>query len=387
MSSNERYDQINPGYDDIYEEDETPIDWAAYITKLLLYWKKIAFITCIFGVVGIIAALRQKKEYQVTVILSPEVQTTSRTSSSLRSIAGMLGMGNLSPASTPDAINIALFPEIVSSTPFLTQLFEVKLTPYVSFKEERDGVIVEPTTVFDHMLGHDQEKSWFAELKESFFPIDSTLLENDAIVNVSKLTRNQTAAMNKLSRLIDADVDQKTGVTTISVKMDDPAMATQLADTVCARLQKTVDQYRTQKERDNLDYYTKLADEAQTKYIDAQTAYAKSVDYDRNVKLLSVSSEKERLEQEAQIAGQVYMQMVQQREMTRAKVQELKPVFAVVEPATMPNKPVNSRKKTVIIFGFLGFVLSAGWYLLGKDFVENAIKTVKEKVAEVKSQQ
>lgn len=389
MSNKEKYTQPDDyEYEDFLEDEEdegTPIDWATYISKLLLYWKKIAIVTCIFGAIGIITALNQKKMYQVDVILAPEVQSSTRTSSSLRSIAGLLGMGSLTTGSTPDAINITLFPEVCSSTPFLTGLFDVSLTPYVAPKDAKEGVTATPTTLFDHLLGNDQEKSWFAQLKENIFTKDTTLLEDDSVINIAQLTSNQNAALKALSALIVADVDQKTGITNISVKMDDQAMATQLADTVCARLQKTVDEYRTQKERENLKYYTKLAEEAQEKYIEAQAAYAKSMDFDRSVSLLSISAEKERLQQEAQIAGQVYTQMVQQREMTRAKVQEMKPVFAVVEPATFPIYPVNSRKKTVIIFGFLGFVFAVAWYLFGKDFYENSMKLIKEKIAEAKN--
>lgn len=387
MSNKEKYTQPEDyEYEDFLDDEDegTPIDWAAYISKLLLYWKKIAIVTCIFGCLGIIAALRQKKMYQVDVILAPEVQARTSSSSSLRSIAGMLGMGSLTTGSSPDAINITLFPEVCASTPFLTGLFDVQLTSYVSPKDAKEGVKPIQTNLFDHLLGKDKEKSWFAQLKENLFPKDTTLLEDDSVINVAQLTSNQNAALKALSALITADVDQKTGITNISVKFDDQAMATQLADTVCARLQETVNQYRTQKERENLKYYTKQAEEAQEKYIEAQAAYAKSMDFDRSVNLLSITSEKERLQQEAQIAGQVYTQMVQQRELTRAKVQEMKPVFAVVEPATFPVYPVNSRKKTVIIFGFLGFVLAAAWYLFGKEFYEKSVAQIKEKIAEAK---
>ncbi len=385
MGQIDQFCQNNAGYPDFYEEEEEkPIDWAAYISKLLLYWKKIVIITGVFGMLGIVVAFRQKKQYEVTVILAPEIQARTTTSSSLRSLAGMLGM-NASSANTPDAINITLFPEVCSSTPFLTQLFDVKLTPYVSPKDAKNGVVATPTTLFDHVLGKDKEKSWFTEWKESIFPKDTTLLEDDSVIRISQLTANQNAALSAISKLITAEVDQKTGVTTISVRLDDQAMATQLADTVCARLQSTVYDYRTKKERDNLEYYIKQADIAQEKYAEAQAAYAKSIDFDRSVNLLSISSEKDRLQQEAQIAGQVYTQMVQQRELTRAKVQEMKPIFAIVEPATMPIYPINSRKKTVLIFGFLGFVLSAGWYILAKEFFDGIIKQIKEKVAEAKA--
>ena len=61
--------------------------------------------------------------------------------------------------------------------------------------------------------------------------------------------------------------------------------------------------------------------------------------------------------------------------MAQGKVQEAKPVFAVVEPATVPLK-ASAPRKSIIIIGclFLAFVGTAGWVLLGKD-VWNAIKS------------
>ena len=383
MSQNEQYNQPNSGYDDMYEEDEEPIDWAAYISKLLLYWKKIVIITCIFGAIGIVVALCQKPMYSVSITLAPEVQGGSKTSS-LGGIASMLGMGNLTMGSSTDALNITLFPDICHSTPFLTQLFDVELHPYVSTKDAKNGVVAEPTTVYRHMTGDDIHKGWVTQIVESIFGTEE---EEDDIINISHLSLKQNKAVIALKESISADVDKKTGITTISVTMDDRKMATELADTVCCRLQNYIDLYRTKKERENLAYYDTLANEALEKLVQAQSAYASSMDYDRDVSLLSLSSRKERLQQEADLANQVYTQLVQQREMARAKVMELRPVFAVVEPATLPQRPNKSRKNTVLIFGFLGFVFSAVWYLFGKDFLGDTIAQVKDKIAEIKKEQ
>ena len=39
-------------------------------------------------------------------------------------------------------------------------------------------------------------------------------------------------------------------------------------------------------------------------------------------------------------------------------IQEDKPAYAVIQPATMPQHPMNSRKKVVLIWGFAGFILA-----------------------------
>lgn len=380
MNQTDQYNPQNSGYPGMYEEDEDDsIDWAAYISRFFLYWKKIAIITCIFGFIGIIAALCQKREYTVSITLAPEAQGGNRTGS-LGGIANMLGV-NMSTGTSADALNISLFPEICSSTPFLTQLFDIELTPFVSPEDIKKGITAKPTTLYNHIIGKDKPKGWF----EKFFSEEEE--EDDNIIVYSNLTKKQNKVIKSLKKAISASVEKKTDITSISVTMDDRLMATQLADTVCSRLQNYIYLYRTQKERENLEYYTKLAEEAQEKLIQAQAAYASSMDYDRDVSLLSVSNRKDRLQQEAELANQIYSQLAQQREMARAKVQEMRPVFAIIEPATLPQIPSNSRKNTVMIFVAIGLILSAGWYLYLKALLAEILTFIKDKIKETKESQ
>ena len=140
--------------------------------------------------------------------------------------------------------------------------------------------------------------------------------------------------------------------------------------------------YRTRKAKADYAYYVLLADEAKENLMKAQAAYAASVDYDRSVILQSANSEKDRLRGEMTLANQIYSQMSQQRELARAKIQEEKPAYAVVQPAVLPQRPVNSRMKRVLIWGFLGLLISLGWYGFGEDYMKKTLEEFKEKMQE-----
>lgn len=368
----------------VSDPEEEPIDWAKYIGLFLQNWKKIIIISCIFGAIGIVAALIQKRVYSVSVTLAPEIQNSSRSGGSLGSLASMFGINMSGGANSADALNITVFPEIVSSTPFLTQLFEVELSPKPELPEdpiEARKIMQGPlptVKLYDHITGRDKEKSWFSQLIQDLFGKEE---DPDYMkTNVSILTSEQNKVVENLRKLIAADVDKKTAMTTISVSLDDPLMCSQLADTVCRRLREYVFKYRTEKEQENFDYYEALCDSTYKKMTEAQAAYAASMDNNHNVILQTVAVRRERLQQEASLASQVYQQMVQQREISRARLQEMKPVFAVVEPSTYPQKPVNSRKKTVLLFGFFGFFLATAWYVLGKEYYDQYLPMVKEMI-------
>ncbi len=357
-------------------DDEVEIDLMEIFYKLLKKWKFILIVSCIFGMVGVVSALMMERKWGCTITLAPESQQSG--AGSLSSITSMLGVR--ASGSSADALNITLFPEICKSTPFLTQLFDVELTPYVSLEDQMKGVVAQPTTVFKHITKEDQPKKGLARLLEKLGKKEVEF--DESIVNPVQLTPKQAAVVKYLAANISATVDNKTGITTISAVMDDRLMATQLADTVCSRLQDYVIEYRTKKANEDYQYYVKLADEAHDELVKAQAAYAASVDYDRSVILQSVNSEKERLQQEASLANEIYSQMAQQREMAKAKIQESKPVYAVVQPATVPQNPMNSRKTRVLIFGFLGFFLSCAWAGFGEDFWHKMKDDLKEKMDE-----
>ena len=334
-------------------EEGGEIDFAAVIRKLVAKWKIIAAVTGVFGIIGIIAALNMQHEWKVTVTLAPEVSVRSN----LGGASSLLGVGEISLGSNSDAMRVTIYPEICRSTPFLARLLNVEVTPFVSPGSVAEGAKVVPTTVLKHLIGEDNIKE---KHKEKYFEQKAEYEKyyDDNVVDYSNLTPHQAGAIRALKECITASVSNKTGITSINVVMDDRRMVTQLADTVSTLLQEYVTEYRTRKARADYDYYSTLADEAKERLIKAQNAYAAAVDYNRSVILQSVNSEKDRLQSEMNVAQQLYSQMARQREMARAKIQEDKPAYAVIQPATMPQHPMNSRKKVVLIWGFAGFILA-----------------------------
>lgn len=89
------------------------------------------------------------------------------------------------------------------------------------------------------------------------------------------LTKDEAAIADALSKRISVSVDKKTGVTTLSVTMQDPLISAALTDTVMRRLQNYITDYRTNKARHDLKFAEKLYDEAKANYYAAQQKYAR----------------------------------------------------------------------------------------------------------------
>ena len=82
-------------------------------------------------------------------------------------------------------------------------------------------------------------------------------------------------------------------------------------------------------------------------------------------------------------AFEVYRTVENQLYMAKAKVQEAKPVFAIVEPASVPLKPSSTSRKMILIgIVFLAVMAAAAWVLFGEDI----LNTIKEKMPEEKNE-
>lgn len=104
------------------------------------------------------------------------------------------------------------------------------------------------------------------------------------------------------------------------------------------------------------------------------------LDANKNIALQSVEIEKTRLENEVNLAYQIYSQVASQLQMTQTKMQEAKPAFAVLEPATVPLQPSGtSRKMILMAVTFVAIILTAGWKLLGEELWGKTKDLFKEK--------
>ena len=122
------------------EEEEMEIDLMEYARKLWAARKLLFKVAGIAAVVGVVIALTTPKQYTVSVTLAPELGN-SRRSSSLSSIASMLGVGGMSMGAESDALNVTLYPDVVASTPFIIDLMD---TPIQTLDEEEpDTTLVE----------------------------------------------------------------------------------------------------------------------------------------------------------------------------------------------------------------------------------------------------
>lgn len=354
-------------------EEESEIDLIEIAQRLWAQRKKILKWCAVGAVIGLIVGFSIPKEYTTSVKLAPEANGSKSMSSSLSALASMAGFGSGADAGT-DAVSPILYPDVVSSVPFLTGLFDVEVP-----LNKKDSTRV---TVQTYLEDYTRVPWWSYIFKLPGAVIGLFTSDDDDApgkVDSFRLTPEQTLLVKSLSERISTTYDNKTSLITVTVRMQDPLVSAVLADTVVSRLQTFITDYRTSKARKDLAYAQLLNDEAKQNYYAAQQKYAEYLDRNIGVALHSVQTSRDRLENEAALAFNLYNQTAQQVQLAQAKVQETTPVYTVVTPATVPIKATSPRKAIILIaFVFLAAVACSFKILFGPVVAEKFAKSANQ---------
>lgn len=349
------------------EDEEQEIDLLELAKKL---WtaKRTIIKWCVIGaVVGLVVAFSIPREYTTTVKLAPEFNDAKAGAGGLSSLASLAGI-NLQAGSQVDAVNPDLYPDVVHSVPFSVRLLKVKVRP-----ADCDTMMTVQT-----YLEEETSSPWWGVIlgapRAVLGGIRSLFTDDEEgegePLNPYHLTQDESKLVESLGERIGVDVDAKTYQITISTTMQDPDVSAQLTDTVLTYLQEYVTDYRTNKARQDMLYADKLNEEARQDYYEAQQTLADYVDKNHGISLNSRKTEEERLRNDVQLTYNLYTATAQRLQQAKAKVQETTPVYAVVQPVTVPLLPSKPRKPLILVgFVFLAGVAAAAWILYGRDMI------------------
>ncbi len=296
--------------------------------------KQYIVVLSIVFVVSVIYAYSLPRYYKTEVQIIPETSSSGGLSipSSLRSVASIAGISTGS--TSEDAINPEIYPDIFNSTTFILDLFDITVQPTDSA----------PTSYYDY-LTKGQKKPWWAI---DIFPKKKK--KEPTVINPNYLTKDQTAVVKNIMENITCLINKKTGMISLSAQAQDPVVSAQLADSIMAKLQEYIIRYRTTKARGDLEYINGLYDEAKEKYLDAQRRYAEFEDANQELVLSSYRITTERLENEMQLAYNVYSQVAQQQQIAQAKLQERIPAFTVIQSSVVPLRPAGPKRTQIVFF-------------------------------------
>lgn len=281
--------------------------------------------------------------YKSDTRLAPEMEN-SGAGGMLSSLASSFGI-DLSEMQTTDAITPLLYPDLMEDNGFVASLMNIKV---VSQDEEISA------TFHDYLQSY-QKKVWWE------YPIDwfKSILPKKQDKGGSKsgydpynLTKKEDDILKKARKMIEIDIDKKTGVIAIDVETQDPLICKTLADSIKEKLQVYITDYRTNKARTDYQYYKELSEDAKHEYEKARQLYGSLSDANTKTALRSVELKIEDMENDMQLKFNAYTTINTQLQAAKAKVQERTPAFTVLKGASVPVKPAGP-KRIVFVLGML----------------------------------
>lgn len=335
--------------------EEIEIDMVEFAKVIWVNRKTIYKTVVIFIVLGLIVAFGSKVEYKASCKLLPDAQ--EGTMPSLGGLGGLAGLAGINLDMGSQGLSPDLYPQIVQSLPFQLQVINEKIR-----FEEKDTI----TTSYNYFkeidspsaLGYIAEYTFGLPGKiKGLFSGESTgdTIQNDG--KIIKISKEDSKLVEKFKERISVEVDSKTGMITLTAEMPDAVAAAELTKMSVDLLQLHVINYKISKTGENLKFVKERHKEAKLRFEKTQMSLAAFNDRNLNVITARAQSEQQRLQNEYNLAFEVYQSLAQQLENAEIKVKEDTPVFTMVEPVSIPVEKSKPKRGLIIIISlFLGIV-------------------------------
>lgn len=282
-------------------------------------------------------AFTAQEEFESQGKILPEIPPS--TTGSLGSLAGALGLSGVDLKNATEAIRPDLYPEVLKSTTFYLDLMK---QPVVTRTNQK--------LTFEEFYHRSVEKNE---------EIDTALLrkfnvEAKGFYVLSRLNENR---IKDLRKRIFSTYDRRAGVISINVKLPDPVVAATVTKFSMDYLTEYVINYRTQKNRREVEFLAERLDVARGKYYSNQAKRAQYSDQFQaaTIRFQAADVQRERIQAEYNTSSSFYNSLLTKYEEAKIKLHQETPVIKVLEPPTAPTRKSEPRRSVIIaLSGLLG---------------------------------
>lgn len=357
------------------EVEESGIDIVAIIRQLWDGRKTVLICLGIFMALGLIAALTMKRTYTVQTVMVP--QLNSRQNNSLGSLAALMGIDLGVQASTAD-LSPLVYPEIVNSVPYRLELMH---TPLHYTKVDH------PISMFDYAMGGYDKPSIFSYVlrytiglpgliinairgpqPEIEYNVESSGEGGEPVQRPIVVSVAEQKMLDVFGRVVALDVNKKEGFITLIVNGSEPIQTAELAMKAQNLLQEELTRHRVEKSESELKYVQERFEEIKKENDYYQEQLAAINDRSQGFTGTRDRIERDRIQAKYNVSNAIFNELAKQLEQAKMQVKKDTPVYAVIQPVTIPMKPSNSRAKKLIVWTFFGGIVGCG-IVIGKGYM------------------
>lgn len=356
------------------KEDE--IDLLELLQKIYNHRKFILKMVAVFGLIGLFIAMFSPKVYTASTTLVPQTASGGKIGGNLGGLAAMAGI-NLGSSGSENGIPPTLYPKVINSIPFKKELVKTPL----KFSD-----IDEPISFEEYYKNH-QKFNLLNAIKKYTIGLPGVIInaikgenkqksKNISDDEIYRLTPEEYEIFNVISENISVEVNDKDGYVLLSSSMPEALPAAQLTKKAQQLLQNEVIEFKTQKAQDQLSFIEDRYREKEKEFKKKQSALAGYMDRNKGLSTSRSQTYLERLQAEYNLALNVFTELAKQLETQKIQVKENTPVFAVIDPVSVPvEKSKPKRAMILAVWLFLGLVVGIGT-IFGKEWIGNLKKSI-----------
>lgn len=358
------------------ENQEDSIDIIALLQSIWTGKKLILKTVLVFMILGLFIAVFSQNEYTASITIVPQ-SSSEKPGGSLGGIAALAGI-NLGSVGQQSSISPTLYPQILTNISFQKELLETLITI-----EGQDNKIT-----YKEYYTNVYSPSVLSSIKKYTIGLPGVLiglLKSDEISkeesknndSLPQITQDDKKLIELLLGQLSMEVNHKDGYISLSTTMPEARAAAELTQKAQELLEQYVIDFKIEKSSSELDFIKNRYQEKEQEFQKIQQKLAVYTDRNQNVNSARAKMELMLLQSEYDLAYGVYSELAKQLETQELKVKEDTPIFTILQPVFVPLEKTGPKRSLIlIIYTFLGFVLSIG-YLLAIEPIQNIIKEIR----------
>ncbi len=311
------------------------IDLIEILKKIYKSRKFIFYSVMISAFFGIGFSLILPKKYSAKTVFIPQNQDSP--ASSLSGVASLVGI-NLGSNFVGGEIPSSMYPQIAESSRFKRILLSEKINLNNDFTLKNYLISEHNLSLVDDKK---ESEIYISELEEKCFKL--------------------------IDKIISVNVKEKDGFVTITSLMKVPEYSAIIANKAKDILQNIIIENKIESARQNLLFSETQLSEKKVIFDEIQAKLSLFSDSNLNSVNSFVINERSKLESEFNIINAVVTELAKQVEQAKLQVTKDTPVFSTIIEAVIPIKRTSPKRTLmVLIFAFIGFILSIIYVLLSE---------------------
>lgn len=361
------------------QPDDTIITIRDFI-EIVYSHRILIFLMAFVGfIIGIIICCSIPKEYSSTVKVIPVLEGSSPKNNSFYNILNRIDLSQKRTGN--DGIDAYLYSDVVESNNFLLPLLNLMVHPGNNNQSIR----------LQEYITKDIKSPWwkkipglpmrilgivrgaiFADKNNHDTSNTSEINNNEDSFNITEL---QDGLISTLRSRIKTKLDDSKNLLTITVTMQNPQVAAEIADAVVMGLESYLTKYKTDKLEKELDFAEGLKNQAKSQYYESQDKYASFIDSNTSISSHSKQIEADRLQSELNRDYNIYNEVSLMAQNNLIRLEKHRPIFLYIEPSTISRESVKPNYGRIILtYTLLGVAIPLIWYLSIKPLIIKRFK-------------